>query len=407
MTQTMKGVSTILMVDDNPTNLQVLYGTLEDPDRRLLAARSGEEALQIANSGRPDLILLDIMMPPGIDGYETLRRLKADEELRDIPVIFLSSLDDTDAKVRGLKYGAVDYISKPFQAEEVIARVNTHLTIRCLQTDLAERNAQLAAANQRMKTDLEAAARVQQALLPTSLPICEGFEFGWAYKPCHELGGDSLDIFQIDDNTIGFYLLDVSGHGVPASLLAITATRSLSPRSDRSSIVTEQGWEPGSSRVVPPGEVLRRLNVLNPMEGERNPHFITMIYATLDVRSGVVRYACAGHPGPILMRENGAIETLDGGSLPLGLSHETAYETATLNLESGDRLFLHSDGLNEQLNRSGVEFGRDRLRHELAADTGCVTKAIDGAMDAVQAWADDVVLSDDLSLLGVMRVGSK
>jgi DNA-binding response OmpR family regulator len=122
----------ILLVDDNTTNLQVLHEILGGRGYKLLVAKNGETALSIAHKAKPSLILLDIMMP-GIDGYEVCRRLKADPETQDIPVIFLSALDDTKDKVKGLDLGAVDYVSKPFQAEEVIALVNTHLTSKSLR----------------------------------------------------------------------------------------------------------------------------------------------------------------------------------------------------------------------------------------------------------------------------------
>jgi DNA-binding NtrC family response regulator len=132
----------ILLVDDNPTNLQVLYQTLEGQGYRLLAARSGKDALAIAERAAPDLILLDVMMPD-IDGFETCARLKADARTRDCAVIFLSALTEGRDKARGLDLGAVDFVNKPFQAEEVLARVRTHLTIRELQQQLRQRNAAL------------------------------------------------------------------------------------------------------------------------------------------------------------------------------------------------------------------------------------------------------------------------
>ncbi len=116
----------LLLVDDNPTNLQVLFQALEDEGYELLVAQSGSEAITTAKAARPQLILLDINMP-GIDGYETCRRLKADPATRDTVIIFLSARGDTADKVRGLDLGAVDYIGKPFQFEEVVARVRQHL----------------------------------------------------------------------------------------------------------------------------------------------------------------------------------------------------------------------------------------------------------------------------------------
>ena len=129
----------ILLVDDNPTNLQVLYQTLDGQGYRLLAARSGKDAIAIAERAVPDLILLDVMMPD-LDGFETCARLKADDRTRDCAIIFLSALTEAREKVRGLDLGAVDFVNKPFQAEEVLARVRTHLTIRELQQQLRSRN---------------------------------------------------------------------------------------------------------------------------------------------------------------------------------------------------------------------------------------------------------------------------
>ena len=125
----------ILLVDDDPGNLQILHHVLDGRGYKIFIAKNGESALSIARKLRPDLILLDIRMPI-MDGYEVCRELGADPSTSEIPVIFLSALDDTQSKVHGLELGAVDYITKPFQAEEVIARVNTHLTIHRLSREV-------------------------------------------------------------------------------------------------------------------------------------------------------------------------------------------------------------------------------------------------------------------------------
>ena len=135
-----KGV--IVIVDDNPTNLGVLFDFLTDSGFRVLVAQDGESAIQKVEYARPDLILLDVMMP-GIDGFETCRRLKAQDSTKDIPVIFMTALSDTEDKVKGFNLGAVDYVTKPVQQEEVKARVITHLTIRNLQKELQAQNLQL------------------------------------------------------------------------------------------------------------------------------------------------------------------------------------------------------------------------------------------------------------------------
>jgi len=143
----------ILIVDDNPENLDMLFQYFEHSEFRTLAAQDGHAALLQIEHTRPDLILLDILMP-GIDGFETCRRLKNNPSTQDIPVIFLTALSETEEKVAGFDVGGVDYITKPFQYEEVLARVNAHITIRRQQqrlhaqtTALQEMNAQLAVLN--------------------------------------------------------------------------------------------------------------------------------------------------------------------------------------------------------------------------------------------------------------------
>jgi len=137
---------TILIVDDTPANLGVIVDYLEDYGFETSVARDGESALRTIQYARPDIILLDVLMP-GIDGFETCRRLKADEIAKDIPVIFMTALADTEHKVKGFEVGAVDYVVKPLQQEEVLARLTTHLCIRHLARSLQEKNRQLAKLN--------------------------------------------------------------------------------------------------------------------------------------------------------------------------------------------------------------------------------------------------------------------
>ncbi len=143
-------IPAILAVDDNPANLNLLFDVLDEAHFEVLISQSGESALKRAETAAPDIILLDVMMP-GIDGFETCRQLKANEATREIPVIFMTALTDTVEKVKGLALGAVDYITKPIQPEEVLARIQTHLTIQRLQQDLQQKNDQLALALQREK----------------------------------------------------------------------------------------------------------------------------------------------------------------------------------------------------------------------------------------------------------------
>ena len=201
----------ILLVDDTPANLELLVDCLSENGYEVSVAIDGETALKQSQVVCPDLILLDVMMP-GIDGFETCRRLKDNDQTKDIPVIFLTALSDQEHILKGFSVGGVDYVIKPIFQQELLARVRTHLQIRKLQRTVEEtvvmlqdevierqraeeeaREAMRLAqqANESMQKDLEVAARVQRALLPKTFPNVPGLTFGWVYKPCAELGGDS------------------------------------------------------------------------------------------------------------------------------------------------------------------------------------------------------------------------
>ena len=159
--------ATILVVDDSPVNLQVLVRTLHGTGHRILAARDGRTALDIVRRARPDLVLLDVMMPD-MDGFEVCRTLKADPVTQETVVIFLSALGDVADKVAGLQLGAVDYVTKPIQPDEVLARVANHLT------RLQSRSASCARSRDRLDRELESAGRMQRLILPPSLPSAPG-----------------------------------------------------------------------------------------------------------------------------------------------------------------------------------------------------------------------------------------
>ena len=148
------GSEQILLVDDNPINLQILYKTLQGSGYRLLIAKNGQSALEIARRAKPSLVLLDVMMPD-MDGFEVCEILKASSDTSEMAVIFLSALGDSQAKVRGFAVGGVDYIAKPFQSDEVVARVRTHIKIHRLEQQLARRNSELEAENQQILDAVE------------------------------------------------------------------------------------------------------------------------------------------------------------------------------------------------------------------------------------------------------------
>ena len=368
----------ILLVDDNPTNLQVLFQTLEGVGCKLLIAKNGEMAISIAGKALPDLILLDIMMPD-IDGYEVCRQLKANRATSDIPVIFLSALGDTEDKVKGLQLGAVDYITKPFQPDEVIARVDTHLTIHRLKREVESQKDQL-------EHELEVVSEVQRKLLPKQLPVIEGFELGVHYETSRYAGGDYYDILELPDSCWGFLIADAEGHSAPAAvLMAMTCALFRS--------------YPGSA--ADPAAVIHYLN--EHLCKVADPSFMTALYAFYDANAHTMRISRAGHPLPMVFRDSDqkAIEIACPGVYPLGIEpSEIEVPVTDVKLEPGDRFLVYTDGLTERFDPEGQTYGEERLLKLLATDSAHDPQGVIAAIMAdVEQFAGQLPADDDQALL--------
>ena len=203
--------ATILVVDDSPVNLRLIVRTLEGRGYRILAAKNGRAALEIARRASPDLILLDIMMPE-MDGFEVCRALKSDPSTRDAIVVFLSALGEVTDKVTGLELGASDYITKPIQPAEVVARVANHVARQQLEREV--RNSR-----DRLQRELASAGAMQRDILPATLPSGNGATFSAYYRTSLYAGGDYYDVLRLPDGQFGVIVADVSGHGAPAAIV--------------------------------------------------------------------------------------------------------------------------------------------------------------------------------------------
>ena len=391
--------ASILVVDDTPANLQVLAGMLKDRGYKVRPAPSGKLALAAARRDPPDLILLDINMPE-MNGYEVCENLKADETLRDIPIIFISALTEPLDKVKAFAIGGVDYLTKPFHMEELHARVETHLKLRELRRQLEETNTRLERVNTRMSRDLEAAAKIQKTFLPGNAPAIPGTEFAWSYRPCDELAGDGLNIIPLVGGRVALYILDVSGHGVASALLSVSLSRLLSPPTDASSILIRDREIRDRLDATPPAEVAARLNHLFPFDVVTG-QYATLMYGILDVSTGDFRHVCAGHAGPLHVPVSGPPVILENPGFPIGVADD-AYDERTLHLAPGDRLYLYSDGLPDAMSPTGESFGDARLldainrtRHEP------LKQAIDSLLGEIAAWQEGQRPQDDISLLAV------
>lgn len=385
----------VLIVDDNEINRRLLRAMLRGEPCRLMVAGDGAEALALVREAPPDLILLDIMMP-GMDGYQVCAELARDPRTAHVPVVFLSALSEVADKIKGLELGAVDYITKPFDAGEVRARVRNQLKIQRLSEALRRANRDLREQQALIDLDLRAAATIQRGLVPAAPPPLAAVELGWRFVPCERVGGDLFNVVEIGAHHLAAYVIDVSGHGVPAAMVTVSLSQFLQPG---------RLGQARDGAIVPlePTEVLRRLDREYPIG--RFDRFCTVAYALLDLRDGGLRYAVAGHPPPLVLRADRRVDALDAGGPIIGLGLGLDFDSGETRLAPGDRLTLYSDGIVEHGSRLGDPFDEARLRDVLRAtadrspDQACA--AVLAALRAHAAGDED-----DITLLTIEYRGA-
>ena len=355
---------TILIVDDTPINLGVISGALKDRYKTKVAT-NGEKALAIAAGvDKPDLILLDVMMPE-MDGYEVCRRLKADPATTDIPVLFLTGQTGTEDETKGFEVGAVDYIHKPFSEPVVKARVHTHLMLREAHEQIAK---QLLAIN----VELEMARQIQLSILPRDTPKLNGLQIAARYIPMTSVAGDFYDFIIVDDKHVGILIADVSGHGLPSALIASMLQVALTAQ---------------AAHASDPARVLSGLNQALCGKFERN--FVTAAYVYVDMEKKMMTYAGAGHP-PILFWRNspGKVSEVVENGLFLGMFPEATYASLQLPVAPSDRVVLYTDGIPETKSPSEQEFGTARFMKFMDNNqTLAIDRFADGLLDELARWS--------------------
>ncbi|WP_053067246.1 PP2C family protein-serine/threonine phosphatase [Archangium gephyra] len=382
-----EGRRRVLVVDDTFLNRRVLRAMLRLDGHEVLEAEDGRQALELARAERPDLVLLDVMMPV-MDGYAACAELKKDPLLADTPIIFLSSKDEPEAKVRGLRLGAADYIAKPFNAEEVRARVSTHLELRQLTRSLKRLNGELLAKQARLEEDLRAAADIQRALLPRSRQPLPGFSVAWRFVPSSMVGGDIFNVHGLEGTCAAVYMLDVSGHGVPSAMVTVSVARALSPDGG---VVLRGG-------VATPREVMRELEREYPFE--RFERFFTVSYLVVDTGSGHVRYTSAAHPPPLLVPREGPARVLPEGGALIGMGLVDTLEEGEVVLSPGDRVVLYTDGAFELTDPDGTQYGLERLYELIVRHRHLDVEGLcDRVLQTLHDYRRGAPAEDDITLL--------
>jgi sigma-B regulation protein RsbU (phosphoserine phosphatase) len=455
------GIS-ILIAEDSRIQAAVLSNKLREAGYEVRTAENGQIGLDMIRQERPTLVISDIEMP-AMTGYELCSAVKSDPELRTIPFILLSTLSDAQDIIKGLHCGADNYVTKPYDPEYLIARVNsllgtpladddedeqqldvtlggTRYTVKAgrqqvlnllvstfenaveknrelirlneeltvakeqlthWNQELESLNEKLDSANARMSRDLEAAAKVQQSLLPTSAADDSRVSLAWKYLPCDELAGDFLNHFALDDKHIAVYVVDVSGHGVASSLLAVAIGRMLTPQVSTSSLLVQGREGTSEIRVVSPAEVAAELNRRFPME-EQNGLYFTMVYGVLDLETLEFRFVSAGHDPVVHVSRSGVPYMVEGDGVPIGWFEDMEYDEHVVKVQPGDRLYLYSDGVPEAMNGELDQFTMKQMLEIMElGQTQALDDSVSLLLNAVERWCVKNGPKDDVSILGL------
>jgi sigma-B regulation protein RsbU (phosphoserine phosphatase) len=267
--------------------------------------------------------------------------------------------------------------------------------------ELAHWNQELEALNLRMSRDLDAAAKIQQSLLPTASPDLDQATFAWKYLPCDELAGDFLNLFALDDRHIAMFVVDVSGHGVASSLLSVTIGRVLTPQVSSSSLLVQRVEGSSDIHVVPPAQVAFELNNRFPME-EQGGLYFTMVYGVLDLKTLEFRYVSAGHPAVVHQSREGDPQLIEAADMAIGWMDDTEFEEHLLKLSAGDRIYLYSDGVPEAMDHDFRQFGDQRMIDVIStAKSDLLDKGVVSLLSAVEQWCGKNGPQDDVSILAM------
>ncbi|PDX93206.1 response regulator [Bacillus thuringiensis] len=371
----------ILIVDDNPVNIFVIEKILKQAGYHdLVSLNSAQELFEYIQFGKDssrhneiDLILLDIMMPE-IDGLEVCRRLQKEEKFKDIPIIFVTALEDANKLAEALDMGAMDYITKPINKVELLARMRVALR---LKSELNWHKEQ----EENLRNELDLATQVQRNLL--SSPLREDhIKIEASYLPSFKLAGDMYYWYKIDENRYGIILLDVMGHGVSASLVCMFI----------SSVLRET-----IKCLIDPELVIKELNkymTLLHNENDNIPYYFTAIYLVVNTEDRTVEYVNAGHPsGYVLVDETNVVE-LDRGSCAVGFFDEIKVKKTVISFEKNAQILLFTDGVLEAIANDEFE-SEEKLRTFTERKWGDLEGEIEGFYKEEQKKAQ----SDDMCLI--------
>jgi len=392
-----------LVVEDDIAEQLRLATILGKLGFQVQCATDGLDALAKVKRFQPRLIISDWHMPR-MTGLQLCERLKQSATKNDTYVILVTARNGTNDLVAGLGAGADDFVAKPYKAAELRARVEVGRRILESREGLERSNDSLLrtltaqqADQRRIQEDLDEAARLQLRLLPPRSGSIGGFQVGHIFHSAESLAGDVVGCFPISDRVIGFFHVDVVGHGASAALNSFAVARTLCMQSSIPGLLATDG------RPRCPALVVSDLNQHFLFDDQCDQYF-TMIYGYVDSFSGQGRLCQAGHPHPLKLRPCGIVQKLGAGGFPVALLSESEYTDTEFTLERGERLFCYSDGVSEARSDQGKMFGLKRLAGELVSTRNLsLSDSLAAVEQSLQSWRSGQSWEDDVSLFAIER----
>ncbi|MGF1502139.1 MAG: PP2C family protein-serine/threonine phosphatase [Paracoccaceae bacterium] len=406
----------VLIVEDSRTQRRLLRARLERWGFEVVEAEDGITALALLRNHPIPLVISDWMMP-GLSGPDLCRAVRTDAQAAAEPAsyvyfLLLTAKSEQEDVALGLAAGADDFLKKPVDEGELLARLDAGLRVLDMQARLVEQTirisrafAELNGLYETLDRDLRAASLLQRECLPPPLGTCNGGAIAVAYEPAGHVGGDLVGYFPLGAETVGLFSLDVSGHGVASSLLTVRLAQLLGETDPTHHIgfrTTPRGAAPRD-----PAEVIADLN--DRFQGpESSDLYFTIAYAVLDVETGSGRLCLGGHAHPALIAQSG-IRFLGNAGPPVGMFPDSRFTSSAFRLGRGERLLLYSDGLTEAEDATGAEIGADRLAEALANEDAAVavpSVALTSTIERIRSATGRTRFLDDVSALMFERPAS-
>jgi len=367
----------IHIVDDDPVNLQVLKNQLSVNNYSVMESTNGFDALEKIKQGLvPDLMLLDIMMPR-MSGYEVSKSIRENYSLFDLPIIMLTAKTQTDDIVAGFNNGANDFLTKPFNKLELLSRIKTLVSLKkAIET------------NKRLYTiekEMELAREILQSAIPETIPLLPNLDIAINYFPMEKVGGDYYDFVFIDEKKLGILIVDVTGHGVAAALIASMVK-----------IVFHICEQHASS----PAALLHEMNKL--LLGNMSNNFLTAAYICIDTENKTAKLSRCGHePIVIFNRATDEFREYLPKGRAMGWIENCSIEEIEINIANEDRILLYTDGIVETRKRNNEMFGNKNLKNEILKSKNMTAREFnDSLFQVVKSWSDDDMdIEDDYTFL--------